>query len=295
MNRNKASVIAILLIVLQSALYGFGDPISKAAFDTVPIFTMLCLRYSIAVVVMLLVWGKRIVAGIKNSSWKNWITPVLCIGGAYVSNNVALLLTEATTVAFIRSLPTIIAPIIAFIVLRRRPRKELVIVQMVVVVGLYMLCCGKNGIGNIFGWGEFFALVSAVLLAAALVSTENSVKTVDPIALTFLQTLASTIMAIVGRLFSNEVMPSVMPIKVWGIILYLAILCTLAGYLLQNVALESIESQTVAVIQASCPVMTAIFSYFVLGEKLNMLGGIGAVIIVICLVLAVYLDKPIDE
>ena len=164
-------------------------------------------------------------------------------------------------------------------------------VQLLVVVGLYMLCCGSNGIGNIFGWGEFFAFLSAVLLAGALVAGEHSVKTVDPIVLTALQTAASVVMAIVGRCFSAEVMPAVIPIKVWAIILYLAVLCTLAGYLLQNLALESIQSQTVAVVQASCPIMTAIFSFFVLGEKLTLMGLTGAIIIVACLVAAVYLDK----
>lgn len=295
MKRNRSAVIAILLILLQSALYGFGDPVSKAAFDTVPLFTMLTLRYSIALIVMLLIWGKRIIKGIKECNWRDWIIPVLCIGGAYVSNNVALLLTEATTVAFIRSLPTLIAPILAFVFYRRFCGKKLIGVQLLVVAGLYMLCCGSNGIGNIFGWGEFFALLSAILLAGALVAGEHSVKTVDPIVLTALQTAASVIMAVVGRAFSTETMPSVMPLKVWGIILYLAILCTLAGYLLQNLALKSIQSQTIAVVQASCPVLTAVFSFFVLGEKLNVMGVIGAAVIVICLIAAVYLDKPETE
>ena len=292
---SKGKVTAISLIVLQSALYGLGDPISKAAFDTVPLFRMLTLRYCIALAVMLIIWGKPIIAGLKKAKIKDWIVPVLCMGGAYVSNNVALLLTQATTVAFIRSLPTVIAPILAFLVFRRHYGKKLIVVQVFVVIGLYMLCCGKGGLGNGFGLGEVFALLAAVLLAASLVYGEKSLDRVDPLTLTALMVFASAAMAVVGMLFANEVQTKPMTITVWAIILYLAVLCTIAGYLLQNIALKDITSSTVAVVQCLCPVMTAVFSLFILGERLSVFGTVGAVIILVCLVAAVYLDKPIED
>ena len=291
----KAKITAMSLIVLQSLLYGLGDPISKAAFDTVPLFEMLSLRYCIALAVMLIIWGRRIVDGLKKSKVKDWIIPVLCMGGAYVSNNVGLLLTQATTVAFIRSLPTIIAPLLAFIAFRRKYTKRLIVVQVFVVIGLYMLCCGKGGLGNGWGWGEFFALLSAILLAASLVFGEKSLERVDPITLTALQTFSSAAMAVVGMLIANEEQTKAMTLEVWGIIIYLAVLCTIAGYLLQNLALQSIQAHTVAVVQCLCPVMTAIFSLFILSEKLSVFGAIGAIIILICLVIAVYIDRPSDN
>ena len=289
---NRKSISAILLVVLQSVLYGLGDPISKAAFATVPLFRMLTLRYSIALAVMLTVFGKQIIIGLKKSSWRDWIVPVLCMGGAYVANNVALLLTQATAVAFIRSLPTIIAPILAFIVFRRKYSRTLILVQAFVVIGLYLLCCGRGGLGNGFGFGEAFAFLSAVLLACSLVFGEKSLDKVDPITLTALQTFASAVMAILGMTFAGEVQTKPMTLPVWGIIIYLAVLCTVAGYLLQNLALKNIQAHTVAVVQCLCPVMTAVFSRFILGEKLSLFGSIGAVLILVSLILAVYFDKP---
>ena len=70
--------------------------------------------------------------------------------------------------------------------------------------------------------------------------------------------------------------------KVWAIILYLALACTLTGYLLQNLALEIIPARTVSLIQCTCPVMTAVFSFLLLGERLAAVGMIGAVIILFC-------------
>ena len=292
MKIGRAQLTAIFLIVLQSLLYGLGDPISKTAFDTVPLFRMLSIRYCIALAVIFAIWHKRIIAGIRESRVRDWIIPVLCMGGSYVANNVALLMTQATAVAFIRSLPTIIAPLLAFLVYRRKYGKRLICIQMLTVVGLYMLCCGKGGLGTGFGLGEFFALLAAILLAASLVFGEKSLDRVDPITLTALQVFSSAVMAVIGMLIAGEEQTEPMTITVWAIILYLAILCTIAGYMLQNIALKSIPSHTVAVVQCLCPVMTALCSFVILGEKLSGFGIVGATIILLCLVAAVYLDRP---
>ena len=67
------------------------------------------------------------------------------------------------------------------------------------------------------------------------------------------------------------------------IILYLAILCTFLGYLLQNLALTRISDREVSLLQSLCPVMTAVFSFILLGEKLSAAGITGAVIIIACI------------
>ena len=68
----------------------------------------------------------------------------------------------------------------------------------------------------------------------------------------------------------------------WAIIVYLALACTVAGYLLQNAALESLSSRLVALLQCVCPVMTALFSFLLLGERLSAAGLIGAAILLGC-------------
>ena len=36
------------LILLQSVIYGFGDPISKIAMEVTPVYTMMTVRYAMA-------------------------------------------------------------------------------------------------------------------------------------------------------------------------------------------------------------------------------------------------------
>ena len=71
----------------------------------------------------------------------------------------------------------------------------------------------------------------------------------------------------------------------------MAIGCTLAGYLLQNAALTTLPSRTAALLQCACPVMTAVFSRFVLEERLSVAGIVGAVIILLCVIAETLMEE----
>ena len=282
-SRSRSKWFPCFLILLQSLLYGFGDPISKFAFDVMPVYSLLVLRYSMALVVLLLLFGKRIWTGLKACSVKDWILPTLCMAGAYVVNNIALDLTAATSVAFLRSLATVMTPLLALVVYRRTYRWQHIPIQCLVVVGLYLLC-GLGGLSG-FGLGEVLSLLSALLLAGSLVFGEHALERVDPITLSTLQVAASVLMAaICAPIFNGGLHLELTTPTIWAIITYMAIGCTLAGYLLQNAALTTLSSRTAALLQCACPVLTAVFSRFVLDERLSVAGIIGAVIILICVV-----------
>lgn len=270
-----------LLVLLQGLLYGLGDPISKEAYDVMPVYSLLTIRYSLALLVLLAFSGKRILEGLRKVSPRDWLLPSLCMGGAYLAGNIALELTAATSAAFLRSLPAVMAPLLAFLVYRKKYSRKHILIQLLVVLGLYLLC-GKGGLSG-FGAGELFALLSALLLAGSLVFGENALDRVDPLTLSALQTAASVVMAAVCAPFLNGGLHlELMTPKIWMIVVYLAVCCTLAGYVLQNAALTRISSRTVALLQCFCPVMTAFFSRIILGEKLSGAGMAGAAVILGC-------------
>lgn len=289
-SRSRSKWFPCFLILLQSMLYGFGDPISKFAFDVMPVYSLLVLRYSMALVVVLLLFSKRIWKGLKQCSVKDWILPTLCMAGAYVVNNIALDLTAATSVAFLRSLATVMTPLLALVVYRRTYRWQHIPIQCLVVVGLYLLC-GLGGLSG-FGLGEVLSLLSALLLAGSLVFGEHALERVDPITLSTLQVAASVLMAaICAPILNGGLHLELTTPTIWAIITYMAIGCTLAGYLLQNAALTTLSSRTAALLQCACPVLTAVFSRFVLDERLSVAGVMGAVIILICVVAETLLEN----
>ena len=288
--KTLAAFVPHALIVLQSVIYGFGDPISKVAYESVPVFTLLTVRYLIAFLFLMLLFGKCVMQEVKTVSVKTLLPPCLCIAGTYLIGNVALVLTAATSVAFLRSLSTVITPLLAFFVYRQKFSKKLLPIYLFVVIGLYLLC-GLGGLSR-FGLGEICALGAATLAAGTLLFGEHSLNSVSAVTLTTVQAAASTLLALICALFfdGGVALSGISPLA-WGIILYLAITCTALGYLLQNIAMCSISSRTVALLQCLCPVMTGVFSYFILREHLTAAGLLGSGIILGCVAAEILLNQ----
>ena len=273
------------LIVLQSLVYGFGDPISKIAFEVTPVYTMMTVRYLIAFTVSFTVFHKRITRTVRTVPVKAWLIPGVCISLHYILNNVALALTDATSVAFLRSLSIVITPAFAFLVYRTSYKWQHIVLQILVLPGMYLLCVrgGLSGAGT----GEAVALVAAFMSAGALVFSKRYLDMVDPVSMTALMAGCSAGIALIGSLiFEGGIRLETTTPQAWSIILYLAIACTFLGYLMQNLALTRISDRSVALIQSLCPVMTAVFSFFLLGETLSTAGMAGAGIIVASVALA---------
>lgn len=269
------------LIILQSIIYGFGDPISKIAFEVTPVYTMMSVRYLIAFVICVVIFHRRILDTLRTVPVKAWLIPGVCIGMSYLLNNVALSMTDATSVAFLRSLAVVMTPALAFLAFRTRYSWKLILIQVMVLPGTYLLCV-RGGLSG-FGAGEVIALAAAALMAGALVFTKNYLDTVDPASMTSLQAGCSAVFALIGcMIFEGGLQLETTTGTAWLIILYLAITCTFLGYLMQNLALTKISDRTVALLQSLCPVMTAVFALLLLGEHLSVAGIVGAVIIVCC-------------
>ena len=273
------------LIILQSVVYGFGDPISKIAFEVTPVYSMMSVRYSIAFIVCLVLFGKRIINTVRAVPVRAWLIPGMCIGLTYLLNNVALALTDATSVAFLRSLSVVFTPIFAFLIYRTHYKWQHIALQILVLPGLYLLCV-RGGLSG-FGIGEIVTLIAACFAAGTLVFTKGYIETVDPVGLTALQAGCSAALAIGGSfIFEGGIHVETTTPTAWMIILYLAILCTFLGYLMQNLALTRISDRSVALLQTLCPVMTAVFAFILLGERLSAAGIAGALIIIVCVTLS---------
>lgn len=283
-------MIPHLSMVLQSLLYGFGDPISKIAFDEIPVYTLLSFRYGIALLTLLLLAGRKIMPAVKKSHPRDWLLPCLSVAFSYVCGNIAITLTAATSVAFIRSLSVVITPLLAWIVFHKKLSWKYVPILLGAILGLYLLCA-RGGLGN-FGMGEIFALGAAALMAGSLVFGAQSLKKIEPLPLTALQIGISLVVSLIpALLWENDYQPQGTSTEAWLITLYLAILCSLTGFSLQNYALAHISARTVALIQCTCPVFTALFSFLLLGENLSFLGITGAVLITISVIASIWLER----
>ena len=271
------------IILLQSVIYGFGNPLTKIAFESITPFWSLAIRFTTAFLVFMLFFGKRIIESLKSVEPKVYLPASICMAAAYITCNLALNWTSATNVGFLMSLPVIFAPVLALFLYKVKYRLIHIPIQIVVVIGLYLLCF--DGEKLVFGKGEVTALITALSIAGALVFGEESLKQLDAVAVSAAQAGITALISLpCALIFESIEVLSRVTLPAWLVVLYLAIFCTNIAYMLQNTALKHISAAAVSMLQCTQPILTAIISYFLLREKLSTLGVIGAVIIIICII-----------
>lgn len=288
MKDKKALYVSFILI--QSLVYGIGNPITKIAYQSITPLWLLAVRFTMASAVLLVFFGRRILSAVKGAGVLLWLPSALCCAGAYISCNIALSITSATNVGFIMSLPVLFAPLLSALVTHSRYRLSRLPIQLVTIVGLFLLCC--NGGAFSFGAGEALALLDALCLAGQLVFGEKAMREMDVLSVTSLQIIVTMIISVFGALIfdSAAVLQNIQP-AAYLIAAYHAMICTIAAYLLQNTAVRHLSASTVSMLQCTQPIMTAAVAFVLLGERLSGLGLAGAAVIIICLAADSLLSK----
>lgn len=272
-----------MFILLQSILYGIGNPLSKIAFESISALWCLAVRFTLAFVVFAVLFGGRAVKQLKAAKPADYLPAGLSMALAYISCNLALERTSATNVGFLMSLPVIFAPVFSSL-LSRKPYKWLHLpVQLVVVLGLYLLCA--NGAAFRLGTGDLLALCTALCVAGGLVYGERALQKLDAVVVSTVQLGVTALISSALALTMDDVsaLGRVAP-AAWAVVAYLAIGCSCAAYVLQNSALLHLESRAVSLLQCTQPVLTALFAYIMLGEILQPSGLAGGAIILACIV-----------
>lgn len=279
----------VSFIMLQSVIYGIGNPLTKLAYGSITPFWLLTFRFSMALLTFFLFFGKQIISQLRTAKVSQYLPASLCMALAYITCNLALNWTSATNVGFLMSLPVIFTPLLAIFILRQKYNFKYLPLQIIVVIGLYLLCSNEGGL--ILNKGDIFALITAIALSGALVFGKKSLESLDAITISAAQAGVTAFVSIVCALLfdSFSVVPNIAP-TAWGVIIYLALTCTCIAYVLQNSALVHLSSNTVSMLQCTQPILTAACSFIILGETMSFRGILGGVIIISAILAANLLE-----
>lgn len=287
--RNTPKSVYVLLVLAQTLLYGLGTPLTKLAYESVTPLWCLTLRFTLAAAAMAVVGGRGLFRELRAVKPSTWLPAAICMCGAYVCFNVGLDGTSATVSGFLMSLGVVFTPPLALLVHGGRYDKRMLLVQLAALVGLYLLCSG--GARFTFGWGEALALASSVFVAGSLVFGEKGLSALSAVAVSFTQ-LAFTAIACVVMALCIDGAPHFAAIEptAWLVIAYLALPSGCLCYWLQNAALRGVPSAVVALTQCAEPVFTAVFSFFLLQERISAAGLAGSALLMVSILAGSWFD-----
>jgi drug/metabolite transporter (DMT)-like permease len=198
----------------------------------------------------------------------------------YVLQTVGLQYTSSATSAFITYMLVVFVPVLALVLLRRRPHPVTLAGIAVAVVGLVLLT-DPGGEGAGFGRGELLTLGCAVAFAAHVVILGETARRHDPVRLAAIQVAVVGVGCLVpGAALGGYGFPFVAVLAAVATALF----ATAAAFVLQVRGQATVPPARAALLLLLEPVFAALLAS-ITGEALSavQLGGAGLILIAVVL------------
>jgi len=288
MNNSKTtSVLASLGLILTAAIWGFAFVVVKDSLDYVGAVYMIAFRYTIAAVVMSLIFI---------SKWKNFNRKYLYRGAltgaflfaAYLTQTIGCDYTTAGKNAFLTTIYVILVPVISWMLYKKRPGWYVFVAAIMSITGIGMLALGTSDTGLI-NKGDILTLICGLFYALHIIWTAKyNEQGDDPLFLTLLQFVFCAIYSWILAPFYDGAFPSVIfnSGKVILSMLYLGLFSTMLCFSLQNIGLKYVPSSLASLFLSFESVFGVLFSMIFLHEQLTPKMITGCILIFLAIVLA---------
>ena len=185
--------------------------------------------------------------------------------------------TSVSNAGFLCALTVVVVPILDFVFKKRVPERKLGIVVLMCLIGIALLTLTDEltlAIENLL------CIMCAVAYAVDVVITETAVnkEEVNPFQLGIFQLFFTGIFCLITMLITEKpALPQTG--TVWFSIIFLAVFCTGAAYVIQCLAQCHTSAAHVGVIFTLEPVFSGLVAFFLPGEILTPRAYVGAAIL----------------
>jgi drug/metabolite transporter (DMT)-like permease len=250
----------------------------KPAIEKQPIFDFLASRFTIAVVIMILV-RPSVLKLIRGEIIRFGVLLGLILGAGYITQTIALQETTAAITGFLTGLYVVLTPLFAWLAIRQKIARKVWAGVALATAGLALISITGVSIEI----GQIWGVICAILFAAHIVGLGSWSPGRDAYALTVVQLAAAGALCWIGALGDGfQAPPSE---DVWFAVLFTAVLATALAFFVQTWAQGIMDSSRVAIILTSEVVFAAAISVAVGQEVLTLKTLAGGALMVAAMLL----------
>ena len=271
-------------LLTVSAAWGLSFVVMKDAIQRQSVNNFLFTRFTLAVIVMILLRPQTIKLFNKDLLQRGGLAGIF-LGLGYIAQTLGLERTGAAITGFITGLYVVLTPLIASFVLKEKITKFTWFCIAVATFGLGLLSIRGFSVGI----GEMFVLASAVLFAAHIIALSKWSSGRDVYAMTVIQL---TMCAILAGLASAVEGYSLPPDRgVWSVVIFTAVFATAVAFIVQTWSQAHMSATKVAVILTMEVVFAALFAILLGGERLTIQTAVGGILVVVAMYLIVLKEQ----
>ncbi len=264
------SRLATVLLIGVTAIWGSTFFLIKDLLVSIPTPDFLAVRFTIAAVVMLVIFHRQTRAlGARD------VRIGLALGALYgvaqVLQTTGLETTDASISGFITGTYVVLTPVIGAALLRDRVTPAMWAAVLLATLGLALLSLRGFSVGT----GEAVTFASAVLYAAHIVALGRWSRVSAAVGLAAVQAFAIALITSVAAVPGGLTLPS--GPGPWASVLYMALIAGAGALWAQTWAQAHLSATRAAIVMALEPVFAALFAVWLGGELLTgrmLLGGL---------------------
>ena len=277
MTRRRAD----LLLITAAAVWGVSFVVVKEALTSASPLLFLAARFTIATIVLAPFVNLR--DGFSRGELRAGLILTLLLASGFATQAYGLQYTTPARSAFIVAMSSVLAPFIALILLRHRIGWLVVVALVIAGAGIYFLTAPDAGGLN---RGDLWTLITAVVFGGHIVAVSEFSKRFDARRLVWLQLPGTAIGSLIAALLVENLRFDWSPSLALAL-LFLAIMSTVVALVWQFRAQREMSSARASLIFCFEPVFAAGTSWLFWGETFSVAQGLGAVLILAGMVLAV--------
>ena len=284
--KNIPAWVGDILLFITALVWGGGFIGVQKSLETISPFYMIAVRFAIASIMLILVFGKRL----KNVKKEDLIAGIITGGFLFLgfaAQTSAALYVHVGKLAFLTSLNVLMVPFLVYVVYKEHIKSYNIVASLIATVGFGFLNLTKD-MGFSIGIGEILAIVGAIIFAAHITALGHYSKKMDVILLAILQMVVCCVLGFVCA-FIFEKPPAQFTVGMAMPILYLGICSTFIAFLFQTIGQKYTSSSRASLILSLESVFGIIFSMLILKEIVTLSMGFGAVLIFVSVLFSEYM------
>jgi drug/metabolite transporter (DMT)-like permease len=272
----RLAVIALLFVGFG---WGAAFVLMKDAIAQQDLYDFLATRFTLAAFAMAALQPQRLLA-IRGRDLKVGLPLGVILAGGYITQTIGLELTTAAISGFITGLYVVLTPVLAWVLIRRRPTKRLALAVAFAVIGLALIS-GATAASVELQVGQLWLLACAVLFALHIFLLGEHGGRSNAYTLAMIQIAGVAAVSWIFALADGYQAPP--NSQVWFAIIFTALFSTILAFWVQTWAQSIIDSARVALILTSEVVFAAGIAVAVGQEVLATQTLVGGVLMVVAM------------
>jgi drug/metabolite transporter (DMT)-like permease len=284
MRENTRSFVCAFGLIFVTIIWGFAFVVVKNSLDYVLPLYMMAFRFTIASVVLALLFLPKFKHLDKSTFFHGMILGIFLFA-AYAFQTVGLQFTTAGKNAFLTTTYVMMVPFLNWFFHKSKPSWNCVLAAIIALAGIGLLSLQGDFSMN---HGDVLTIICGFFFAVHIIFISRYTQTQDPVLLTILQLAFSALFSWIFAPFTDGHFPLQETLRTDVIVsmLYLGLFSTLLCFLLQNVCQKYLRASTTSLLLSFESVFGVIFSIIFLKEILTAKMIVGCVLIFFALVLS---------